>query len=451
MNGSACGVRTWIILLVGLLSPASQGWAEEAIRLQEAYSVGYQYHVSSRVEVSGRLTLPPEKGQAAPKSLPVTGESAIEYDERVLALTSGGDVEKAARIYRRMDFQRQVGERPQQSTLRPQVRRLVLLRLRQVEVPFSLDGPLTWGEIDLVRTDVFTPALKGLLPANPVRTGDRWTAQDAAVQELTDLERVEEGKLECRLEQVTVLDGRRLARVSLTGMVRGVNEDGPNRQQLDGYYFFDLESQHLGYLSLKGTHFLLDKDGKESGRVEGRFVLTRQAHQRCPDLTEESLRGLVLEPNADNTLLLYDNPDLGVRFLHPRRWRMGGVRGRQLVLDETNGSGLLLTLESPQQVPTGAQFFKESQDWLTQQKAKVLQVGGPWKLQGPPQALEHFRMDVDMGGQRALLESYVVRQTAGGATLAARLLTADQENLRKEVERIARSVVITRPITDPKK
>ena len=31
------------------------------------------------------------------------------------------------------------------------------------------------------------------------------------------------------------------------------------------------------------------------------------------------LRGVALEPSADNTLLLYDNPDMGVRFLHPRR------------------------------------------------------------------------------------------------------------------------------------
>lgn len=436
---------------VGLILLPLASRADEQLRLQEAYAAGYQYHVSSRVELAGTLSLPQEKGQTGPRTLPINGESAIEYDERVLALDSGGDVEKAARIYRRMDFQRKVGDRPQQSALRPQVRRLVLIRLRQMEVPFSPDGPLTWGEIDLVRTDVFTPALRGLLPANPVRAGERWAASPAAVQELTDLEKVEEGRLDCLLEQVTVLDGRRLARVALSGTVRGVNEDGPNRQLLEGYYFFDLASQHLSYLYLKGAHILLDKDGKEMGRVEGRFVLTRQAHQRCPDLTDDALRGVALEPNADNTLLLYDNPDLGVRFLHPRRWRVGGVRGRQVVLDETNGSGLLVTLEPPAQVPTAGQFLKESQDWLTQQKAKVFQVGGPWTLQGPPQALEHFTLDVELGGQRALLASYVARQSHGGATLAGRLLTADQANLRKEVERIARSVTVTRPITEAKK
>jgi hypothetical protein len=419
--------------------------ADEAVQLRESYPAGYQYHVSSRVDLSGSLTLPATKEQPTPRPLPVTGSSAIDYDERVLAAGSGGDVEKTFRIYRRVDFQRAIGGVPQQGTIRSGVRRLVLLRLKQAEVPFSPDGPLAWGEIDLVRTDVFTPALAGLLPLAAVLPGATWTAADSAVQELTDLERVEAGKIQCRLEPLTRLGGRRLARVSFSGTVGGVNEDGPNRQQLDGYFFFDLESNHLSYLYLKGVHVLLDKDGKEMGRVEGKFVLTRQAHRRSPDLTDAALKGVVLEPNADNTLLLYDNAELGVRFLYPRRWRVAGVRnGRQVALDETNGSGLLLTLEPPGRVPTGAQFLAESRAWLHQQKARVLREYAPRQLAG---GLEHFAVDMELADKRAVLDYYVVRQAAGGATLAARLLPADLANLQAEVERIARSVAITRAIT----
>src|SRR5207244_288303 len=128
----------------------------------------------------------------------------------------------------------------------------IVLRLKHKEVPFSPDGPLTWGEIDLVRTDVFTPALAGMFPQGSARPGERWAATNAAIEELTDMERIDEGRIECRLEEITTLSGRRHARVSFAGTVRGVNEDGPNRQQLDGYFYFDLESDHLSYLSLKG-------------------------------------------------------------------------------------------------------------------------------------------------------------------------------------------------------
>src|SRR5207248_8936906 len=141
----------------------------------------------------------------------------------------------------------------------------------------------------------------------------------------------EEGKVECRLEQVYTERGRRTAKVSFSGTVRGTNEDGPNRQTLTGHLLFDLESNHLGYLHLKATHALLDKD-KEVGRVEGRFVLMRQPLAASRDLSDTALKGVALEPDADNTLLLYDNPDLGVRFLHPRRWRLAEVRGSQVAL-----------------------------------------------------------------------------------------------------------------------
>ena len=71
-------------------------------------------------------------------------------------------------------------------------------------------------------------------------------------------------------------DGRAQARVTFRGTVRGANEDGPNRQQLDGWLLFDLDSNYLSYLYLKGVHSLLDPDGKEVGRVEGRYVLSRK-------------------------------------------------------------------------------------------------------------------------------------------------------------------------------
>lgn len=440
-------LAVWSSLLVGWSVLAG---AEDAVRMRELFPTGYQYHVSSRVDLSGTLTVPDPEGKSAPRSLSVTGTSAIEYDERVLAATNG-EVEKTARIYRRVDFQRKVGAAPQQSTVRPNVRRLVLIRLKTSEVPFSPDGPLTWGEIDTVRTDVFTPALAGLLPEGVVRIGDRWKASDAAVQELTDLEKVEQGNVQCRLESLTTLENRRHARVSLSGTVSGVNEDGPNRQELDGHIFFDLESQHIGYLSVKGVHVLLDKNGKEMGRVSGRFVLTRQAHQRCPDLTDSALKGVALVPNEDNTRLLYDNPDLGVRFLHPRRWRMGGVRGSQVVLDETKGSGLLLTLEPLGRLPTASQYLVESRDWLKQQQGRVLRESTPQRVEGALGDLERFTIDMELADKRAIMDYYVIRQPQGGATVAARLLPNDLANLQREVERIAQSVTITRPIVEPRK
>lgn len=426
-----------------LVLPARSSQAAEPIRLREAFPAGYTYHVSCRVDLTGSLTLPASKEQPEPKPIKVTGNSVIEYDERVLEVT-GQQVGKTLRIYRQFQMDRKMGDQPQDAGLRAGVRRLVLVRMKNTEVPFSPDGPLTWHEIDLIRTDVFTPALTGLLPDHPVRPGDRWTAATAAVQELTDMERIDEGKLECRLQEITTLSNRRHARVAVSGSVRGINEDGPNRQQLDGWFFFDLESNHLSYLTLKGTHMLLDKDGKEAGRVEGRFVLTRQANQQSADLADPALRGVELKPNADNTTLLYDNAELGVRFLYPRRWRVGQVQGRQITLDEPKGSGLLLTLEPLARVPTGKQFLAESRGYLEKQKANILRVDLPQPAPDFGSGAEHLALDVAMSGQRLTLEYYILRQDKGGAIIAARLGGDDLASLRKDVERMVKSLQISR-------
>ena len=226
----------WTTVLFGLL-PA-QGWGAGGdagpVHLRERFPVGYQYHVRTRVELSGTLNLTPEVGKPAPKPLAISGESAIDYDERVLTVGKDGMTNKTVRLFRRIDFDRRMGGNPQKTSLRSAVRRVVMLRHNNTEVPFSPDGPLTWGEIDVLRTDVFTPALAGMLPAGPVRVGDRWKASALAVQELTDLEKVEAGGLECRLERLTTLEGRRQARVSLAGKVRGTNEDGPNAPGVGG-------------------------------------------------------------------------------------------------------------------------------------------------------------------------------------------------------------------------
>jgi hypothetical protein len=181
--------------------------------------------------------------------------------------------------------------------------------------------------------------------------------------------------------------------------------------------------------------------------VKGRFVLTRQVNTRSPDLRDEVLRGLALEPTADNTLLLYDNPDLGVRFLYPRRWRVGLIRGRQVALDEVRGNGLLLTVEPPANVPTGAAYLAENQAYLTKQKAKILRADPPRTL--TPE-LEQLGLDVELNGRRERMEYYVVRQPAGGVVLAARLLPDDLAALQRDVDRIARSVRVTTPVGLPR-
>lgn len=434
-----------VLSVLAMIGPATG----QPVTLQERFVPDHQYTVTMRSELSGRLTPPATKDKPSPKPIDLRGDSAYEYVERILAVDAG-QVTKTARLCRRMELQRTVAGQAQENKLRPAVRRLIIMRSKALKAPFSPDGPLLWSEIDLMRTDVFAPGLAGLLPGQPVRPGETWTAATASVQELTGLDRIEEGKVECKLDEVGTFERRRQARVLFNGTVKGETEDGPNRHQLQGYLLFDLESNLVSYIYLNGVQSLLNLEGKEVGRTEGRFLLRRELTAACPEIAAAGLRGVALEPNDDNTLLLYDNPNLGLRFQYPRRWRPQSVSGRQLMMDSADGHGILITLESAKNTPTGEQFLAESRRWLEDRKAKLLRVEPVREVLGMA-GLEHFALEADMGGQKFLMDYHVLRQQNGGATLAARLLPGEQDSARREAARLARSLSITRRIEDEKK
>lgn len=421
---------------------------QEPVLLREAFPEGYAYRVSCSTDFSGSLQVNARSPKGdQPRPLKVSGSSAIEYDERVLEAGRNGPVHKTLRHYRKIDFQRTVDSETQKSTIRPEVRRMVVLRENQIKASFSLEGPLTWEELDLVRTDVFTPALAGLLPERPVRPGDHWAAAPAAVKELTDMEQIDEGKIDCWFDEVTVVSRHKQARIGFKGAVKGVNQDGTNRQPLEGYLHFDMESKHVSYLSLRGGLAFLERDGSNRGGIEGRFVLTRQANIDAPELSDQAIRGKRLEPNEENSQLLYLNPQLGLQLTYPRRWHVGGVRGWQVTLDEARGGGgILLSVEQPpRRVPSGAEFLSETTTALRQQGLKIIREERVRPLQNGPPEIEQFAIYVEEKSKEYVMDYFVVRHAGGGAVIAARLPAKDQAALEREVTNIARSIVIEKP------
>src|SRR5262245_16463535 len=337
-----------------------------------------------------------------------------------------------------MDFARKVGDQDQENKLRPDVSLLVIQRLDNVEVPFSPQGPLLLGEIELVRTDVFTPALAGLLPRAPVKMGDEWAADLDAVKELTDLEKIIKGGLTCRFEGIDRVNAQ-LARVGFKGVINGVGEDGPAQHELEGYYNFDLKSNHISYVSLQGVHRPLNAAGLPQGEIRGIFVLTREPGESA-ELSNAALSRWNLNPNDDNTQLLFETSE--VRFVYPRHWRVDEAGGRQIRLVEKQGSDILITLDPIAKQPSAVAFQKEVLTGLSQQKATMDKVHNIRTLQVAPFAVEHFGVEARFGAQPAVFDYFVVRQNSGGATLSARYPPAQAAARRAEVERVAKTMIL---------
>jgi len=426
---------------------ASGSTAQEPVLLAERFKPGHTYSVEVQVKLGGKLSLPTEKGKP-PQLVPLEGASRLQYDERILE-ADDADSQKAVRAYRDVEFKRLVGSNIQDAGIRPSVRRMVVIRSNGRRAPFSPDGPLTWGEIDLVRTDVFNPAaIPGLLPNAAARPGQNWKASAAAVAEITDMQQVEEGGLAVEFTGMATLAGRPAAKLRITGTVRGVNEDGPSRQKLEGTAYFKTDTGHVAYLSIKGAHELLDGAGQTVGAIEGQFIMTRQLHKELPaDLADTSLRGLSLKPDAENTQLLHDDPNLGVRFLYPRGWRVGAVQGKQVTLDHSKlGGGILITVEPSSKVPAAEDYRREVTAFLEKEKAKVTVATPATRVRPEPGQLDRFALDAEFDKETARLEYAVLKQTDGGATVAARLPAATAAELKTDFDRVIRSMSITKTI-----
>jgi hypothetical protein len=317
---------------------------------------------------------------------------------------------------------------------------VVVVRQGSQEVPFSPDGPLTLNEIEMVRTDLFTPALAGLLPGKVVAPGASWEAKPEALRELTDLVRVDEGKLECTLAEFQNIQNQQVARIRFSGKVTGANQDGPCTQELDGQAYFDLNSKHLAYLSLNGKHMLPGGVGYPASTLQGRFVLTRERLEGPGELGAVQPGDSKFEPGEDNTLLVEELPNL--RLEYPRRWKFIQGGARQITLDGADGSGVLITLEPAGRVPAAAVYQAESRAFLEKGGHRV--VGGE-----TPQMLSaevaRFTLEAEKDGKRIHLEYYVRNTQLGGILLAARF-PGDFRNARPDLERLVRRTVITSPI-----
>ncbi|QEL16592.1 hypothetical protein [Limnoglobus roseus] len=425
-----------------LLSSANGSSAQETYQLVEKFEPGTLSRVEQKTELTGKLAVPADKEakETKPQIVSLSGSGKVVYDERQLP-SDDAETRKVLRQYRSFEVRRVVGAREQGTDLRKAVYRQVVLRSAKGKSPFSPDGPLLWGEIDAIRTDVFSPALvPALLPAKAVAVNDTWPLDADGVTELTDMEKVTAGGFTLKFLGVVTINGHKQARLSLSGSARGVDDNGPCKHTLDGTAYFDLDGNRLSYLSLKGTHDLLDGAGQTVGTIEGRFTLNRTAVAEVTELSDAALKDLELKPTPENSALLYDNPQLGVRFLYPRRWRIGAVQGKQVTLDGPNGAGILITIEAAKSLPSVADFLRESTAFLQKSSKDVSVTRKPERIVEKP-AVDRFSLTASMKDEKVRMEYAVLTNADGsGVTFAGRLPDADAEALGKDVEKVLKSL-----------
>jgi hypothetical protein len=435
-------MRLFTIILIFGLFPVF-GRAQESVRLVEKGAPGTEYRVITEATIRGELLTPVAKDKP-PERIKISGKSSIDYSERILVPEANDQAEhKVIRYYDKIDFRKTTADRTDEISLRPEVKRVVIMKRGAAKLSFSPDGPLMWGELDMLRTDFIIPALAGLMPTKDLKVGDTWSASAAAVTELTDIEKLDKGSLDCKLEKIEVAGPRQIAHVAFSGTLDGVNEDGPTRQKLTGKFLVDLKAQCISYLKIDGEHIMLDDKGQQAGRILGSFEMTRSTGGAHKALSGERLKGLALSPNEDNSHLLHDTD--GIRFVYPRSWKVSRSAGKQITLDEESGAGMLITVDVAKSLPKTDGYLREAIQEMRDRGGKVTARHGPDII---VEGVERFTLDVTLEKETFTMDYFVIRQANGGATLATRIPTKFREVRMKEVERIARSFRVPRKLEE---
>jgi len=426
------------VILALLITGTCQG-QDRKIILREQYQVGGQYQVTTTADVSGTLEIPgdPVKRVASTK-LPRTGSARSSYEERVIAVDSNHLATKTLRRYQTLHAQQRLGNERTTTQFRDVIRQVVLQRDTGANVTFSPDGPMTLGELEQVRTDLFLPRLSGLFPGQPVGIGQSWNVESPSVQELTDLEQIQTGELNCTLQKIESRDGHETAVVQFRGQVAGIGPQGPNRQTMQGSYHFEMQDNRLVQLQFEVTSELLDKDRHTVGNTTATFKMMRKP------LPGASLgtAGLALDPTEDNTLLLVQEPRLGLEMLHSRRWAPRTLNDKQWAIDGPSGSGLTIQFEPASSVPDADKVRASIEATLGKAVPGLRpEPEGPAWSDGST-SVQRLAWRGTQNGKDFVFEYFLWKKGSKGAIIAARYYVPEAAQAQKDAERMIRSLKI---------
>lgn len=286
--------------------------------------------VEAVLEVAGDVLLM-EEGKTRTHTLSVSAH--INYDERQLAVREDEPETRSARFYREARADIKIGEGGIQPLLRESRRLLVADEASDRVQLFCPTGPLTREELDLVDLPANSLLLDRLLPAEPVKIGQRWRHDDALLAKLLGLDAVSQSDVHSELKQVAA----DRAKIELAGRLLGAIGGVATEIELKAKYRFDVNQRRITGLGL------LVKEKRAIGLVNaGLNVVAKlqlalapiegQGEQSHGELSDSALTQLPLEPRPEFLALECESPTKKFRLYHNRNWHLMADAGELLAL-----------------------------------------------------------------------------------------------------------------------
>jgi len=301
-----------MILVAVYLASASRVWAADTVDLTPNLAAHSLARIDIVVQVGGDAQLFSEGKKT---SLPMSVVANVSYDESRLTGTSSATSSRSVRYYDTANVAIKIASGSQKPSLRTDRRLIIASREKSAVRLVCPAAALARDELDLLELPASSLVIDEMLPHKPVAVGDTWTHSADVLSALLDLDAASDIEVTSRLDQVA--DG--VAKVVLSGSLRGAVSGVGTEIELKAKYNFDLQTKRVNYFAL------LVKEKRAVGHVgPGLDVVAKLLVKVTPiaqsvHLTPEVIAAL---PSASDqqALLEYEAPSHTFGFKYDREW-----------------------------------------------------------------------------------------------------------------------------------
>ncbi|MCS7236660.1 MAG: hypothetical protein NZ899_00125 [Thermoguttaceae bacterium] len=455
LNNASHRVSNWLVpIFAGCLVLSNPAFSNLGLGQQISLRASPASSLPDRVEVTyeaeGKLVVR-ETGRV--QTLPMKVQAKFVFFERRPEIqqvggVNGNSLRVAIRWYETAETSGTVDNQPVTAKLRAD-RRLVALRADQTEFAlWSLAGPLTRAELDLLRPTCGTVVLEDLLPAQPVQKGSKWELPGQALASLVGFDGLVSSDVEATLLEIA----GDIARVEFGGKVEGASEAMSSAVSVKGRYQFSVSQGRMVWLGL-AYHERRDPGPIAPGvDVVTKVAITIRPGVDCPQIADLRLVEAAINPRPEDLFLEEEPPGQLWRLHYDRRWHVTALTDRFCVLRYVDRGSYLAQCKiaranRPQQGMSLAQFQADIREALGKQFHRFVHASELRSVAGTPlyrveaqglvgdvPVLWIFYWIANPGGE-ALVLSFTVEQS-----LYERFAQADKqlvEGLKFRVEEVA--------------
>ncbi|MBY0586843.1 hypothetical protein K2X85_06685 [bacterium] len=450
-------IRSRSLISISFLAWAA--WPTGALGMTPVRTkVGDQYRVvnSSRFKGWAETALPDEKPSPAgsktpppPKELNRTefsGSSKVVFRERQLPSAPPADGTRLFRAYDIVEYARNLGEQEEKARLRQQVRRVLLDPMEKGFVIYSPDGPMRLAELSMLADHSHLPLLETFLPEKELKVGDTWPADSKALVELTGLDSVESGSVECKYEGEVTIQDIPYAQISATGSFIGITGGQRSRCNLRAGLYLDAKTNRFVSMRAVGKQETLGPEDKVLGEVQVDFQVLIEPADNDKELNDQVVTKLPTQATPDLLRLVFELPEKGFRLVHGRQWILQRVDGDRFFFAGPNVS-FVVTLEPEDKVPTVESYRDQVAHYMKDQKIETKPSQPPETKEIDGLSLSHFQYQAKIKDRPSLLDYWVLSMGNRGLTIASNAADPAPEGVLADLSAMIARIELFDPIT----